>query len=159
MTIPRTDIDLTDLRTSVRGRVSLPGDDDFERARRPWNLAVEQQNVRAVVEAADADDVAALVRFAGERGVAVATQPSGHGATGRASGAILLRTGTLDAISIDPAARTARLGAGVRPGRSAARGSRARADGAARKLARGDRDRRCARRRPELVRPATRLDG
>lgn len=115
MTIPRTDIDLADLRTSVRGRVSLPSDDDFERARLPWNLAVEQ-NVRAVVEAADADDVAALVRFAGERGVAVATQPSGHGATGRASDAILLRTGALDAISIDPAAQTARLGAGVRSG-------------------------------------------
>ncbi|MGO2112948.1 MAG: FAD-binding oxidoreductase, partial [Pseudoclavibacter sp.] len=103
------------LRSAVRGRVLLPGDADFDVAHRPWNLAVAQDPV-AVVEAADAADVAALVGFAADHGIPVATQPSGHGATGRASGAILLRTSRLDGIAIDPAARTARIGAGVRSG-------------------------------------------
>ncbi len=97
---------LDDLRTRVRGRVLLPGDDGFDQARRPWNLAVEQ-SVPAVVEAADADDVAALVRFARARGLTVSAQPNGHGATGDLDGAILLRTRLLDALEIDPDARRA----------------------------------------------------
>jgi FAD/FMN-containing dehydrogenase len=97
------------LRDAVRGRVWLPGDDGFDGARRPWNLAVEQP-VAAVVEAADAEDVAALVRHAAAVGLGVATQPNGHGATGRTAGTILLRTGRLDRVEIDGnAARCARV--------------------------------------------------
>ncbi|MGD7789129.1 FAD-binding oxidoreductase [Propionibacteriaceae bacterium Y1700] len=106
---------LAQLRTAVRGRVWLPGDDEFDQVRRPWNLAVEQSPC-VVVEAADADDVADLLCFASANGVPVATQPSGHGATGRAEGSILLRTTCLDSISIDPSTMTARIGAGVRSG-------------------------------------------
>lgn len=107
--------DLTHLADAVRGRVWLPSDPGFDQAHRPWNRAV-QQPVCAVVEAVDADDVARLVRFAGSRGLSVATQPTGHGATGRAADAILLRTSRLTSIEIDPVARTARIGAGVRSG-------------------------------------------
>ncbi|MFC5834422.1 FAD-binding oxidoreductase [Nonomuraea insulae] len=107
---------MNELLALVRGRVLLPGDDGFDQARRPWNLAVEQA-VPAVVEAADDADVAALVRYARARGLRVSAQPSGHGATGDLDGAILLRTGLLDEVSVDPVARTARVGAGVRWGR------------------------------------------
>ncbi|RKN22296.1 FAD-binding oxidoreductase [Micromonospora musae] len=103
-------------RSVVRGRVLLPGDTDFDAASRPWNLAVEQ-SVAAVVEAADADDVVALVRYARSAGLAIAVQPNGHGATGRAEGTILLRTGRLDGLKIDPATRRALVGAGVPSGR------------------------------------------
>jgi hypothetical protein len=106
---------LTQLRNAVRGRVLLPGDEDFDRARQPWNLAVEQ-DVPAVVEAADADDFTALVRYAAAHALQVSGQPSGHGATGDLNGAILLRTHLLDEVSIDPAKRIARVGAGVRWG-------------------------------------------
>ena len=99
----------------IRGRIWFPGDPDFDRAHRPWNLAVEQA-VHAVVEAADAEDVADLVAFARDNGLEVATQPSGHGATGRATGAILLRTTLLDTITVDAEAMTATIGAGVRSG-------------------------------------------
>lgn len=104
-----------DLRARLDGRVLLPGDDGFDRARRPWNLAVEQP-VAAVVEAAHAEDVAALVRYARAAGTTVSVQPSGHGATGDVDGVILLRTGRLDAVEVRPAARTARVGAGARWG-------------------------------------------
>ncbi|MEV4259707.1 FAD-dependent oxidoreductase, partial [Spirillospora sp. NPDC049652] len=105
-----------ELRGVLRGTVLEAGDDGFERARRPWNLAVEQP-VRAVVEAADAEDVAALVRHARLAGLTVATQPSGHGATGDTADAVLLRTTRLDELSVDPETRTARAGAGVKWGR------------------------------------------
>ncbi|MEU7792008.1 FAD-binding oxidoreductase [Micromonospora tulbaghiae] len=104
------------LRSAVRGRVLLPGDAGFDMAGRAWNLAVEQSPV-AVVEAADADDVVALVRYARSAGLGIAAQPNGHGASGSADGTILLRTGRLDTVEIDPDARRARVGAGVPSGR------------------------------------------
>lgn len=106
---------LNQLRTAVRGHVWLPGDSEFAQVCRPWNLAVEQSPC-AVIEAADAADIAALLRLASAHSVPVATQPSGHGATGRVRNAILLRTTRLDSIDIDPVAMTARIGAGVRSG-------------------------------------------
>jgi UDP-N-acetylenolpyruvoylglucosamine reductase len=106
---------LNTLRSVVRGQVWLPGQPGFDAARRPWNLAVEQPAL-AVVEAADADDVAALVRHARSAGLSIATQPNGHGATGRTDGSILLRTRRLDSLRIDPATRRARIGAGVPSG-------------------------------------------
>jgi FAD/FMN-containing dehydrogenase len=104
------------LESAVRGQVWLPGTPGFDVARRPWNLAIEQP-VAAVVEAADADDVAALVRHAASAGLGVATQPNGHGATGRTDGTVLLRTKRLDTLEVDPVARRARVGAGVASGR------------------------------------------
>jgi hypothetical protein len=105
-----------ELRGVLRGRVLAADDDGFEVARRPWNLAVDQP-VRAVVEAADADDVAALVRHARLAGLTVATQPSGHGASGNAGEVILLRTARLDELEVRPDERIARAGAGVAWGR------------------------------------------
>lgn len=108
--------DLTNgLTEAIRGRVWTPEHAEFDSARRPWNRAVEQ-SVAAVVEAADADDVTALVRYAAQAGIGISVQPSGHGASGRTDGTILLRTGRLDEIEINAPARRARVGAGVRSG-------------------------------------------
>ncbi|MEV0424224.1 FAD-binding oxidoreductase [Streptosporangium canum] len=104
-----------DLQRAVRGRVLVAGDDGFEQARQPWNLAVEQP-VRAVVEAQDAADVAALVGYARRAGLAVSAQPNGHGAGGDVDGVILLRTGRLDGVDVRPEERVARVGAGVKWG-------------------------------------------
>uniref|UniRef100_UPI000ADBE2C6 FAD-binding protein n=1 Tax=Cellulosimicrobium cellulans TaxID=1710 RepID=UPI000ADBE2C6 len=96
------------LAGDLTGRLLLPGDDGFDRAATPWNLAVRQP-VTAVVEAADADDVAATVRWARSAGLAVAAQSTGHGASGDVEGAVLLRTGALDDVAVDPERRVARV--------------------------------------------------
>ncbi|MFC7108168.1 FAD-binding oxidoreductase [Nonomuraea rubra] len=103
------------MREIMRGQVFLPGDDGFERAAAPWAVGVRQQVV-AVAEAADADDVVALVRYARQAGLTVTAQPSGHGASGDVDGTILLRTGLLDEIAVDPDERVVRAGAGARWG-------------------------------------------
>ncbi|MFC9998410.1 FAD-binding oxidoreductase [Nocardia sp. NPDC127526] len=100
------------LRSAVRGRVLLSGDEGFEQARQPWNLTVEQ-SVRAVVEPADADDAARLVRYARDAGHTLTVQSSGHGASDALAGAILVRTNRFDEVRVDPGARTARVGAGA----------------------------------------------
>ncbi|GAA1786524.1 FAD-binding oxidoreductase [Actinomadura chokoriensis] len=105
-----------DLRSVVKGRVWRPDDDGFDAARKAWNLAVDQP-VAAVVEAADAEDVAALVRYARRSGSTVTAQASGHDASGDVEGAILLRTGRLDGVRVRASERVARVGAGVNWGR------------------------------------------
>jgi FAD/FMN-containing dehydrogenase len=105
-----------ELRTVVRGSVLAAGDEGFEQAPRPWNLAVDQP-VRAVVDAADADDVVGLVRRARLMGLTIATQPSGHGAAGNVEDVVLLRTSRLDELDVRPDRRLARVGAGVDWGR------------------------------------------
>ncbi|WP_194829584.1 FAD-binding oxidoreductase [Nocardia sp. XZ_19_231] len=106
---------INDLRTDIRGNVLLPGDTAFDVAARPWNTAIAQ-SVAAVVEVADADDLANVVRYANRAGRTVVTQPTGHGATGDIADAILVRTGRLDTIAVDPTQRVARIGSGAQWG-------------------------------------------
>jgi hypothetical protein len=98
----------------VAGRISTPDDSDWDQARLAWNLAADQRPV-AVVFAESADDVAATVRFAGESGLRVAAQGTGHGAAPLAplDETILLKTERMRGIEVDPDAQTARVEAGV----------------------------------------------
>ena len=98
------------------GTVTRPGDVGWDDARRPWSAAVDQQPC-AVVHATSVADVRRTVRFAAANGLSVAAQPRGHGATRALDGAVLLRTGGLDELTVDAGARTARIGAGVPWGR------------------------------------------
>lgn len=101
-----------DLRAAIKGRVLLPGDPGFTAAARPWNRAVTQR-IRAVVEIADAADAVAVVGFARDAGYTASAQPTGHGAADGLDGVILVRTGRLTELHVDPDARTARAGAGL----------------------------------------------
>ncbi|MEV0198177.1 FAD-binding oxidoreductase [Nonomuraea sp. NPDC050691] len=104
---------MNELKNAINGSVLVPGDEGFDQARTPWHLGVDQP-VRAVVEAADASDVAATVSYARSHGLSVTAQACGHGASGDTEGAILLRTNRLDEVEIS--GRVARVGAGVKWG-------------------------------------------
>ena len=105
------------LRSRLKGRLTLPGEGDWESARMPWQLLVDQRPA-AVVDAVDAADVAETVDTARRLGLRVAPQGTGHGAgaVGALDDAILLRTRLLDGIEIDPVEKTARIGAGAQWG-------------------------------------------
>ncbi|MBY6675447.1 FAD-binding oxidoreductase [Rhodococcus sp. BP-332] len=103
---------LVSLAAALTGTLSRPGEPGYERSV-PWNVAVPVDPV-AVVAAATADDVAATVRAAREAGLRVAVQATGHGAVRIGPDTILVLTGDLDELTIDPDTRVARLGAGVR---------------------------------------------
>jgi hypothetical protein len=96
------------------GAIVVAGDDRWDAARRAWNLTVDQRPA-GVAFPRDVADVQAALHHARERGLRVAAQSTGHGArtAGPLDGALLLRTGGLGELTIDPAARTARVGAGV----------------------------------------------
>src|SRR5215470_7299069 len=100
--------------SSLAGKVLLPGDDGFNEARQAWNLAVDQRPA-AVVFPESAAEVAAAIRYAADRGLRVAAQSTGHnaGPLGVLDDTVLLRTGRMRGIQINPRTRTARAEAGV----------------------------------------------
>jgi UDP-N-acetylenolpyruvoylglucosamine reductase len=104
------------LREQLMGAVTTPGDAGWDAARQAWNLAIDQRPA-AVAEPETVADVVAIVNFARERGLRVAAQGTGHGASALAQASlqdtILVRTHRMCAVEIDPQARRARAQAGA----------------------------------------------
>ncbi|MGW5677329.1 FAD-binding oxidoreductase [Streptomyces sp. NPDC003860] len=73
-----------------------------------------RQRPEVVIGAADADEVRRAVAYAAGRGLSVSVQATGHGLPGASEGGLLITTRRMDEVRVDPAARTARVGAGVR---------------------------------------------
>ena len=94
--------------------VYLPGDDGYDEARTPWNVAVDQRPA-AVVYPANAQETAEVVRVAVDAGLRVAPQSTGHGAAslGRLDDVVIVRTSGMTSVDIDPARRRARVGGGA----------------------------------------------
>jgi FAD/FMN-containing dehydrogenase len=92
----------------------LPHDPGWNEARRAWNLAVDQRPA-AVAIPESAEEAAAVVRWARSRGLRIAAQGTGHGASAMGSLAhtVLVKTWAMRGIEIDPDARRARVEAGV----------------------------------------------
>jgi len=108
-----TDIDA--LRASLGGKVSAAGDPGWDIARQAFNLGLDQRPALVAVPA-DANDVARVVRFASQRGLRVAAQATGHGASplGDLGGTILLKTSAMTGVQIDAGPRRARVAGGAR---------------------------------------------
>jgi UDP-N-acetylenolpyruvoylglucosamine reductase len=106
--------DKDSLARSVSGPVFLPDDDGYLEEGATFNLAVSHRPA-VIVGATCAADVQAAVRFAAEHDLAVAVLLTGHGPS-RAidDSALLVTTRRMTGLAIDPARRTANVGAGVR---------------------------------------------
>ncbi len=102
-----------ELRDQLEGTLATPADADYDALRASWNLTFEQRPA-LVVEAADEDDVVAALGFAHEQRMTVTVQSTGHGAGVTCADGLLLRTGRLSAVAVDPVLRVARIGAGAR---------------------------------------------
>jgi FAD/FMN-containing dehydrogenase len=91
-----------------------PGQDGYAEEVAGFQTSVPSSPT-AVVAAESAEEVAAAVRYAAERGLTVAVQATGHGLTAGTDG-VLISTRRLTGVEIDAAAGTARVEAGVRWG-------------------------------------------
>ena len=105
---------LDDLGNRLTGRVVLPGDADWDDARRAWNLHADQHPA-CVVLCESAADVAAAVTFANQQDLRVSVQGTGHNAVaaGPMTDTVLLKTSPMRGVTIDPEARRARVGGGA----------------------------------------------
>jgi hypothetical protein len=104
--------DFGDLK--IAGRVVTPDDSDWDEGRQTWNLA-GAQNPPAVALVESPDDVAKVIRFAGESGYKVSGQSTGHGAValGSFEDTIVIKTERMRGVEVDAEAKTARVEAGV----------------------------------------------
>jgi hypothetical protein len=111
---PPSSVDVRALRLRLNGDLVLPGEPDWDSARRAWNLAVDQRPF-AVALVESAADVVAVVQFARVHGLRVAPQGTGHGASALEDleDTILVKTERLRQVEIDAEARRARVEAGV----------------------------------------------
>ena len=103
---PEAHESLGSLASLVAGRLTTTADPDYDRARTPWVVNVDQRPA-AVLEVADVHDVVAAVRWGAAHGVPVAVQPGGHAPRTTLDGTLLLRTRALQGIDVDPVRRTA----------------------------------------------------
>jgi FAD/FMN-containing dehydrogenase len=103
-----------ELREQVRGPVIAPGDGEYEQARRVYNAMI-QRRPALVVRCANAGDVMAAVRFAGEHDLEVAVRGGGHSVPGfgTSDGGMVIDLSGMRGVRVDPASRTARAEAGV----------------------------------------------
>lgn len=99
--------------SAFTGPVFRPGEDGYDDERAGFNLAMDHRP-ELIVGATGADDVIAAVNYAAQRGLAVAVQTTGHGPAVSADGQVMITTRRLDDVQVDPAARVARVGGGVR---------------------------------------------
>lgn len=99
----------------VAGRIVFPEDEDWDGARRTFNLAIDQRPV-AVAFPADERDVALLIRMARDRELRIAPQASGHNAAplGSLDDTMLVNTSGLIGVHVDPVMKRARVGGGAK---------------------------------------------
>ena len=111
---PPSSVDIRALRLRLNGDLVLPGDPEWDAARRAWNLAVDQRPF-AVALVESAADVVSVVEFARLHGLRVAPQGTGHGASALEDleDVILVKTERLREVEIDAEARRARVEAGA----------------------------------------------
>ena len=101
------------LTAGPTGTIVWPNDPSWDAARTPWVLNKDQQP-EAVALVHSVEDVSAVVTSAAALKLRVMAQGTGHGAgpVGPLTGTVLLRTGALNDIEVDPLSRTAWVGAG-----------------------------------------------
>ncbi len=106
------------LRDGVHGQVVLPGDEEYDDARRVYNFMIDKEP-QAVVRCLDAMDVSLCVRTARERGLDLAVRGGGHSVAGfgTTDGGIVADLSLMGRVEVDPEARTARAGGGATWGR------------------------------------------
>jgi FAD/FMN-containing dehydrogenase len=97
---------------AIEGRVIRPGEDGYDEQRLPWQRRFDPRPA-LIVEAAGPDDVQAAIRYAREADLPLAVQATGHGTVVAADDALLLKTGALNSVDVDPRNASARVGAGA----------------------------------------------
>lgn len=109
----RTTADPAELRSMLEGTLHTPGAAEWDTARAAWNLAVDQRP-ELVAFPAGPDDVVTLVRAAGDAGLRISVQGTGHNASAYDSleRTLLIRTSEMRDVEIDPGSRIARVAAG-----------------------------------------------
>ncbi len=111
-TIPRDH--LQQFAASLRGRVLVASDADYESARRIWNGEFDLRPA-LIARCTGTADVMRSVDFAREHGLLTAVRAGGHSTAGKSScnGGIMIDVSPMQGVRVDPVARRAYVQAGT----------------------------------------------
>ncbi len=111
------DIQISDLRAELNGKVIAPGDPTYGDARGVFFTGFDRRPA-AIVRAVDASDVSRVVNLAREAGAELAVRSGGHSRAGHGTseGGIVLDLSEMNAVEIDAEGRTAWAQPGVEAG-------------------------------------------
>jgi FAD/FMN-containing dehydrogenase len=104
---------IDELRTQVSGDVITPQDPSYEEARNVYNGMIDKHPA-AVIRCSGPADVAAVIRAARTEGLDLSVRGGSHSAPGFGTndGGLVIDLSPLQAVTVDPEAKTARAGGG-----------------------------------------------
>ena len=110
-TIPKAA--LKELQAALRGPLLLPGNAAYESTRKVWNGMIDKRP-GLIARCSGPSDVIEAVNFARDFDLLVAVRGGGHSISGKSvcDGGIMIDLSPMQWCTVDPVARTARLGAG-----------------------------------------------
>jgi FAD/FMN-containing dehydrogenase len=105
------------LAGAVKGRVVERGASDYDEARALFNAMIDKHPA-AIAYCTDEADVSAAVQFARDRGLRIAVRCGGHNGAGLGSvdGGLVIDLSSMNDVTVDAAARMARVQGGARFG-------------------------------------------
>lgn len=108
------DAAIQSLKASLRGTAVLPGDANYESARKVYNAMIDRRPA-LVAYCRDVADVITTVGFARDNGVVLAVRGGGHNGAGLGvcDNGVVLDLSQMRGIRVDPAARTVRVEGGA----------------------------------------------
>ncbi|HTJ04663.1 MAG TPA: FAD-binding oxidoreductase [Caldimonas sp.] len=106
--------DVAALAAQVSGGVLTAADAGYDDARKVWNATVDRRPA-LIARCRTESDVEAAVRFAAARRMLLSLRSGGHHIAGNAvaEGGLMIDLSAMKTVTVDPDARTARVGAGA----------------------------------------------
>jgi FAD/FMN-containing dehydrogenase len=103
-----------ELRTAFRGKLIVPGDDEFDEARRVWNGMIDRRPA-LIAQCSGVADVIAGVNFARTHGLLVAVRGGGHSWPGHSvcDDGLVIDLCRMRGVRVDPPAKTVRAQGGA----------------------------------------------
>jgi hypothetical protein len=107
-------LDISELRSSLKGEACLPGEPGYDEATSIWNGAITKRPA-AVARCVGPDDVAAALLFAQAQGIEISVRGGGHNYAGSAltDGGLTIDLSPMKSVIIDPAQKRATCGGGA----------------------------------------------